>query len=154
MQHQKQPEQLQEFNFNICLKVSGDTLEKHDLKSIMHILCKAELYDRNWTIDVPGKKAKQRYDCVICQGNIEKGQILYETKCKHIYHKKCLFEWFEKGNKTFHPTCPICRTNVTVKFKQENVYDVHSTYSLVGNTIELERTIQRKGSTYIRYHDI
>jgi hypothetical protein len=47
-------------------------------------------------------------ECSVCLGQIEKkeeslGHKINET-CSHIFHKKCLTEWFQSSF-----TCPICR---------------------------------------------
>ena len=45
-------------------------------------------------------------DCSICLDNIKTDNAI-QLKCKHIYHRKCLFTWF--GNSD---TCPMCRDNI------------------------------------------
>lgn len=47
------------------------------------------------------------YDCVVCLEGLKKGQEIYETSCKHRYHKECLANWFKEKN-----TCPTCRTEI------------------------------------------
>lgn len=55
-------------------------------------------------------------DCSIC---FEKCSILtdYTTKCGHIFHKKCVEEWFKKGE----VTCPNCRS-VDIKQSKKITY--------------------------------
>ena len=146
---------LQEFNFNIKLKVTGDFLEKHDVKSIIKILCKADLYSQyNWQCQIKGKKATKESTCCICRAAIKKGNIEFQTTCNHTFHKKCIAEWFDRGPNTFIPTCPLCRKQQSVNHKHDNVYIVDTKYDIVDNMIELERTIQREGSNYVRYHNV
>ena len=45
-------------------------------------------------------------DCSICLDNIKTDNAI-QLKCKHIYHRKCLFTWFENND-----TCPMCRDNI------------------------------------------
>ena len=145
---------LQEFEFKIKLKVTGDYLQKHDVKSILNILCRAELYNQHpWQCNVKGCKAKKEDTCSICLQSIEKGQIEFKTTCEHAYHKKCISDWFLKGPSTFTPTCPLCRKQQNVNHKQENNYIVDTKYEVIENSIELERTIRREGSNYLRYHN-
>ncbi len=40
--------------------------------------------------------------CCICWANMEN---IYNTKCKHSFHKICIDKWLENNT-----TCPICRT--------------------------------------------
>lgn len=45
--------------------------------------------------------------CVICLNDFKKDDTVYDTPCKHTYHKDCLDKWFKENN-----TCPTCRTKV------------------------------------------
>ena len=53
--------------------------------------------------------------CIICFYPLkEKGKVV-ETKCKHIYHKKCIYEWFNKLSKEEKTLeCPLCRNQVEI----------------------------------------
>ena len=148
-----EPKTLQNFEFTIKLQVSGDVLQTWDVKNILKMLSRQHLYSHHdWRSNIKGFKTKKKYDCPICYNAIKKNQIAYQpSTCSHVYHKKCINEWFDKGPKTFVPTCPMCRADCHIDFKHENTYRVHSTYNLVNNNVELERTIQREGSNYIRY---
>lgn len=143
---------LQEFEFNIQLKVKGDYLQKHDVKDILKMLCRANLYNQfDWQINVKGSRAKKKGHCAICLNSINKNQIIYTTDCKHTFHKSCINNWFKKN---FTSTCPMCRTIQNIDYKHENKYTVNSTYEVVDGVYDLERTIVRDGSTFIRYHDL
>lgn len=150
------PEVLQNFEFTIKLQVSGDVLQSWDVKNIMKMLTRQNLFSQfNWKSNIKGFKTKKKHDCAICYDTIEKKQIAFKpSNCVHVYHKKCINEWFEKGPNTFVPTCPMCRTDCNIDFKHVNTYNVHTTYNLVNNNVELERTIQREGSNYVRYDSV
>ncbi|OQS07694.1 hypothetical protein THRCLA_00315 [Thraustotheca clavata] len=50
--------------------------------------------------------------CSICLGKIDQGEgekssSIFETKCHHQYHRKCIVPWLEKTQ-----TCPMCRHRV------------------------------------------
>lgn len=64
-------------------------------------------------------------------------------------------KWFNTQSKsTFQLTCPYCRQQQRVDFAHENVYKVETKWNVVDNKAELERTIRRDGSNYVRYHDV
>jgi hypothetical protein len=47
-------------------------------------------------------------ECSICL--ISDVNLLWKTKCKHIFHLTCLNQWLETLEKErMKPTCPICR---------------------------------------------
>ena len=56
------------------------------------------------------------YTCSICLSEINlqndtylfRRNIGYELSCKHIFHYKCIENWFKK-----HDSCPYCRTCVS-----------------------------------------
>jgi hypothetical protein len=49
-------------------------------------------------------------DCPICFEYFNLNEEVYELKCKHHYHSKCLDEWIkQKGNKS---TCPLDRKKI------------------------------------------
>jgi hypothetical protein len=51
--------------------------------------------------------------CTICQENLKCGEYYRELgKCKHIFHKRCVDEWFFKS-KSY--SCPLCRKNMCSK---------------------------------------
>ena len=150
----QQEKPIQEFEFTIKLQVTGDYLQKHDVKSIIKVLSDSSLYNRyHWEPCLKGEKNKNNVQCAICLNDIKEKQIVYRTNCNHFYHKKCITQWFAKQG--FTPNCPLCRKEQNTAYKHENIYRVHTSYSINSqNQFELERTIQREGSTYIRFHDI
>ena len=46
--------------------------------------------------------------CVICLSDYSVGERLSRLECSHVYHNKCINEWF---NTTL--SCPTCRSDVT-----------------------------------------
>ena len=46
-------------------------------------------------------------DCSICLDRLQLSNNLIILKCKHIYHKNCIREWFNQSTK-----CPICRCEI------------------------------------------
>lgn len=152
----KLEEQLQEFTFTIKLKVSGEVLQEHDVRSILRILGKAELFrQHDWLPNCKGTKAKKKYLCSICHENVKKNQICFQTSCNHVFHKKCVQMWFQTQSQTsFELTCPMCRKEQQVDFCNDNVYHVNTKYEVVDGLCELERTIRRNGSNYVRYHNM
>ena len=43
-------------------------------------------------------------DCTICMSPIDRGDVVYDLSCKHVYHCRCLDEWMRRRR-----TCPMCR---------------------------------------------
>ncbi|CAG9465775.1 unnamed protein product [Pedinophyceae sp. YPF-701] len=59
--------------------------------------------DRNRTADGPAVAC-----CAICHVEMEVGEaVVLEPVCAHIFHERCVVEWFKRGT-----TCPICREPV------------------------------------------
>jgi hypothetical protein len=42
--------------------------------------------------------------CTVCFCGMEKGEIILELPCSHIFHKGCLNEWLAKEK-----ICPLCK---------------------------------------------
>eukprot|EP00752_Nemacystus_decipiens_P008316 g7433.t2 len=47
--------------------------------------------------------------CIICFGDFTSGEELCRLPCFHLYHAKCIDEWFDGAN---HHCCPLCKTDV------------------------------------------
>ncbi len=58
------------------------------------------------------KKIKNECQCTICHEDLKQNQLYRPLPCNHIFHKKCIDQWFKNNN----PTCPLCR----VDFMKEN----------------------------------
>jgi hypothetical protein len=43
----------------------------------------------------------------ICMMEYKDGEVIVATPCEHVFHKRCLREWFQLSR-----TCPVCRTDV------------------------------------------
>lgn len=43
----------------------------------------------------------------ICMMEYKDGEVIVATPCEHVFHKRCLQEWFQLSR-----TCPVCRTDV------------------------------------------
>lgn len=60
---------------------------------------------------------KSTFGCVICARSFdsESKQTIYSTHCGHVYHGKCIKEWFLSQNARFvQLSCPQCRTSLEV----------------------------------------
>jgi hypothetical protein len=51
--------------------------------------------------------------CLICLDEINKNELIYKLKCKHIFHKDCLNESIQHQ----HYDCPLCKTKLDLKKK-------------------------------------
>lgn len=47
-------------------------------------------------------------NCSICLNSIRNTRSTKELPCGHLYHKKCIESWENRGNET----CPMCRKNM------------------------------------------
>ena len=85
--------------------------------------------------------------CAICLNSIRKTRSTMELPCGHLYHKKCITGWEERGN----DTCPLCRRNMSnnnfkVTLKIENLrVDRNATLNL--NLEDVQRVLDRLGIT-------
>lgn len=58
-------------------------------------------------------------DCVICQRNLCKHGGKRTLPCKHVFHKKCVGEWFSWSRKCWGTeTCPLCRSQKSRTFRE------------------------------------
>lgn len=48
--------------------------------------------------------------CCICQEEIKSGEETSKIPCKHLFHSNCCKSWVD-----INPTCPICRSNITIE---------------------------------------
>ena len=56
-----------------------------------------------------GKKSLSETDtCAICLGNMRKKSNVYDLKCGHNFHIRCLDKWAKRKTE-----CPICRKTIT-----------------------------------------
>jgi hypothetical protein len=46
-------------------------------------------------------------NCLICLKTFQENQGVRNLSCEHVFHKKCVDQWFRSG----HQTCPTCRKN-------------------------------------------
>ena len=46
--------------------------------------------------------------CTICQHQYDDQDLLAITRCRHYFHRHCIFDWLSRSS-----TCPICRCAVT-----------------------------------------
>lgn len=52
-------------------------------------------------------------DCPICLEKYKKNEKCIRLNCSHIFHKRCLNEWFKNRiNNSEELNCPLCRNNL------------------------------------------
>jgi len=54
--------------------------------------------------------------CVICQDDVNPGEVVRKLPCAHEFHAPCVDQWFERSS-----LCPICNANVHVLLVQAHV---------------------------------
>lgn len=52
--------------------------------------------------------SRQDKSCSICNNDFSESQTLIKLPCNHIYHKRCLIDWFREGGNY----CPICKETI------------------------------------------
>lgn len=52
----------------------------------------------------PKDEEKEEEDCLICHTEMNKETEVKILKCTHMFHKKCIEDWFKRS-----PLCPYCR---------------------------------------------
>jgi len=77
----------------------ANTRPKGVNKNILKLLPKNKVNDVN---KLDEKK------CIICLELFVNGDILTTIPCFHLFHPKCINEWFKNKN-----TCPICKTKIS-----------------------------------------
>lgn len=46
-------------------------------------------------------------DCAVCLAEFEEEELVNELECEHIFHNKCIHDWFMKAKQA---ACPLCRS--------------------------------------------
>jgi hypothetical protein len=59
------------------------------------------------TIEDVNKLPQDKKDCVICLSKYENGEKAIIIPCTHLFHSKCIQDWFKSQN-----TCPICKYKI------------------------------------------
>ena len=54
------------------------------------------------------KLSENKTNCIICMENFKEGDNTISLPCIHIYHEKCIKDWFKRQN-----FCPICKFEIT-----------------------------------------
>lgn len=100
-------------------------------------------------------------DCSICMEEICKYAVTL-TKCKHVFHTKCLKHW----TTNFNTSCPLCRCTIPGKPKQiesnnQQSQSVEMVFEIETRMSDLETRMNRisdletrNGIQIFRYSDI
>jgi hypothetical protein len=59
------------------------------------------------TIEDTEKLPSEKRDCVVCLTNYEVNDKVLILPCTHLFHTKCIKDWFKSQN-----TCPICKYKI------------------------------------------
>ena len=74
-------------------------------------------YNGNPCIIIPKEEVGHELDvCIICFDDFNENTIVTKTPCNHIFHKKCIENWFQ-----WYITCPFCRSKIS-KSRKSDVY--------------------------------
>ncbi len=58
--------------------------------------------------------------CSICTENINIGNEVSLTPCKHIFHYLCFYHWVTNRNNNRYTKCPLCNTSLLKKINRNN----------------------------------
>ncbi len=56
---------------------------------------------------IPSTTCKESFDCAICYETVPVEHTICILKCRHKFHKTCLFEWAKR-----QANCPLCRASI------------------------------------------
>lgn len=94
------------------LSNNGDNINNFTTQyKILNNVTNDNLPDNLTLFFIKGKHVRDIYDiyeCAICVDKFQYKDECILTKCKHIYHTKCLEDWIDK-NKI---SCPLCRKDM------------------------------------------
>ena len=62
--------------------------------------------------------------CMICLVNISETSDSYSLSCDHIFHTKCIMDWFRSRSSSGN--CPLCNDNPT--YNNESFFDGSKSY--------------------------
>lgn len=94
------PEMISDLMFNFAIMYSGE--QEPVLEDVQVGLTEKEISSIKL---VPNEK--EETECSICFDNVEIGKEVFDLKCKHIFHKDCVQEWFNRSK-----VCPNCRSSL------------------------------------------
>ena len=92
-------------NFDRILELSNSSFKSDDtIERGNNMLRKYNLIERKF-----GDKefCEKNTKCVICLEEFVVGDIIIFFPCLHSFHKKCIYNWFEKKE-----TCPLCNLDI------------------------------------------
>ena len=96
-------------NYNFFESVISEINERNNSEAYTHskgvnknIL---KLLPKNKVNDINKLDEKK---CEICLEYFVNGDVLTTIPCFHVFHPKCINEWFKNKN-----TCPICKTKIS-----------------------------------------
>ena len=71
----------------------------------------AEISDNliNSSVSIVYTYNNDNIECSICLKDIEKGNLIRQNSCSHIYHKECLDDWFKIKH-----ICPNCNLDIII----------------------------------------
>lgn len=76
------------------------------LSSLIYCKKKYHEYSKYKELEEPFLHDSSSERCSICLENYQKNETILKLKCKHIFHKECIKEWFHKKKQE---ECPLCR---------------------------------------------
>tara|TARA_A100001015_G_scaffold314831_1_gene425224 strand:- start:4339 stop:5004 length:666 start_codon:yes stop_codon:yes gene_type:complete len=80
--------------------------------------------------------------CSICLSEFETGQLVTETLCGHMFHKRCLRNYFEREARySLIYKCPLCRKYLTCPHKVTQNFHIKSHYQMRGNTVICDQNV-------------
>ena len=68
--------------------------------------------------------------CFICMENIDKSSDILFLRCRHVFHKKCFFEWSSSYSTYEEFVCLLCR-NPCFHLKKKEKEEVIKTVNII-----------------------
>ena len=83
-------------------------------------------------------------ECCICMENFTGTDVVVETGCHHVFHKRCCRDWLQQAR-----TCPVCRTDIP-----SSLGIVEANSNAGGRHGRVSSGFGQRGSTFVRRNDI
>ena len=103
----------------------NNPVEKNIIDKLNHFKMEKNLCKKN-------EQGKLEFPkCIICLLEINEGMNSISLPCDHIFHDKCIIQWFR-----MHNTCPLCRFEVSNKqFENKNGINQNNSNISLNNTV-------------------
>lgn len=92
-----------------------------EISSILDVISNVERkdrtsYDERLDVMLSETEEKEDRECVICKESLDNGEDREMLLCTHLYHEKCLSEWFRISGRE---RCPLCNVELDTLLERQ-----------------------------------